>query len=210
MKKPYPNTTFIYLIAWFWQATATWLSAMVDGQIGHDKITKFLSKADYTSKDLWLLVKDTTVRQIETDDGILAFDDTIEEKYYIDQKRLYLFLVFVVAVSASASLFFVENMDSVFEMQQHPISSKYPLLLFIPVLLYVCIVLFMLLIVRAFKPLKSYKENGLLRTFIFGFVFVFGFTLGLCIEMLFALYVGMLYAFLAAFIFGILPGYSIK
>jgi len=149
---------------------------MVDGQIGHDKITKFLSKADYTSKDLRLLVKDTTVRQIETDDGILAFDDTIEEKYYIDQKRLYLFLVFVVAVSASASLFFVENMDSVFEMQQHPISSKYPLLLFIPVLLYVCIVLFMLLIVRAFKPLKSYKENGLLRTFIFGFVFVFGFT----------------------------------
>jgi hypothetical protein len=60
---------------------------MVDGQIGHDKITKFLSKADYTSKDLRLLVKDT-VRQIETDDGILAFDDTIEEKYYTDQNDI--------------------------------------------------------------------------------------------------------------------------
>jgi len=53
---------------------------------------------------------------------------------------------------------------------------------------------FIVLILRAIKPLKSYKENGLLRTFIFGF----------------ALYVGMLYVFFAAFIFGILAEYSVK
>ncbi len=34
-------------------ATATGLSAVLDGEISHDKVTGFLSERDYTSKELW-------------------------------------------------------------------------------------------------------------------------------------------------------------
>jgi hypothetical protein len=60
-------------------ATATGLSAMLDGEISHDKITRFISGREYTSKDLWKEVK-SAVRQIEREDGCLIFDDTIQEK----------------------------------------------------------------------------------------------------------------------------------
>jgi hypothetical protein len=40
-----------YLISNFGQATATGLSALVDGDISHDKVTRFLSEHEYTSKD---------------------------------------------------------------------------------------------------------------------------------------------------------------
>jgi len=42
------------LLSTFGAATATGLSAMVDGQVSHDQVTRFLSAQDYTSKDLWL------------------------------------------------------------------------------------------------------------------------------------------------------------
>ena len=32
---------------------------LLDGAISHDKITRFLSEADFTSADLWQLVKPT-------------------------------------------------------------------------------------------------------------------------------------------------------
>jgi hypothetical protein len=38
-----------------------------------------LSQKDLTSKDLWKLVK-PTVRQCESDDGVLVIDDSIEGK----------------------------------------------------------------------------------------------------------------------------------
>ena len=66
-----------YLIASFGQTTATGLERLLDGVVSHDRITRFLSKEDYTSRDLWHLVK-PKVRQIESDaEGILIFDDTI-------------------------------------------------------------------------------------------------------------------------------------
>ena len=34
-------------------ATATGLSAMIEGNIGHDQMTRFLSSKALTSKDLW-------------------------------------------------------------------------------------------------------------------------------------------------------------
>ena len=68
-----------YLIASFGLTTATGLSNMLDGRISHDKITRFLSAKLKTSKDLWHFVK-PLIREIETQDGCLIIDDSIEEK----------------------------------------------------------------------------------------------------------------------------------
>jgi hypothetical protein len=76
-----------YLISNFGQSTATGLSGLVDGQISHDQVTRFLAERAYTSKDLWREVKGT-VRQIESEDGVLIFDDTIEEKAWTDENDL--------------------------------------------------------------------------------------------------------------------------
>jgi hypothetical protein len=45
------------------------------------------SAQEYTSKDLWQQVK-STVRSIEHDDGVLIFDDTIQEKAWTDESDL--------------------------------------------------------------------------------------------------------------------------
>jgi len=79
MKKPERELYTDYLISTFGAATATGLSAMVNGDISHDHMTRFLSEREYTLKDLWLQVK-STVRKIEQDDAVLIFDDTIQEK----------------------------------------------------------------------------------------------------------------------------------
>jgi hypothetical protein len=76
-----------YLLSSFGATTATGLSAMVGGDVSHDRITRFLSAQDYTSKDLWLQVK-TMVRQVENAQGVLIFDDTIQEKAWTDESDL--------------------------------------------------------------------------------------------------------------------------
>lgn len=76
-----------YLISTFGYATATGLSKMLDEQISHDQITRFLSQEEYTSKELWQEVKGT-VRKIEREDGVLIFDDTIQEKPYTDENEI--------------------------------------------------------------------------------------------------------------------------
>ena len=42
-----------YLISHIGYATATGLSSLLDGEISHDKVTRFLSERQYTGKDLW-------------------------------------------------------------------------------------------------------------------------------------------------------------
>jgi len=76
-----------YLISSFSYTTATGLSRATDGGISHDKITRFLSEEDFTSKHFWLLVK-PTVRQFQSPEGIILFDDTIEEKPSTDENEL--------------------------------------------------------------------------------------------------------------------------
>ena len=76
-----------YLLSTFGYATATGLERMMDGEISHDQITRFLSKETYTSKDLWLQVK-PTVRKLEGEEGVLIFDDTIQEKPYTDENEI--------------------------------------------------------------------------------------------------------------------------
>jgi len=71
----------------FSYTTATGLSMMVEGEISHDKITRFLSSEDFTSTDLWKMVK-ITVREIENADGVLIVDDTIEEKPSTDENEI--------------------------------------------------------------------------------------------------------------------------
>jgi hypothetical protein len=76
-----------YLLSTFGYATATGLERMMDGDISHDQITRFLSQETYTSKDLWLQVK-PTVREVESEEGVLIFDDTVQEKPYTDENEL--------------------------------------------------------------------------------------------------------------------------
>ena len=58
-----------YLISSFAQTTATGLSLLLGNEFSHDRITLFLSGADYTSRDLWALPK-PAVRAVEADDGV--------------------------------------------------------------------------------------------------------------------------------------------
>lgn len=76
-----------YLIASFGLTTATGLSKLLEGEISHDKITRFLASKAKTSKDLWQFVK-PLIRQIEADDACLILDDSIEEKPYTDENEI--------------------------------------------------------------------------------------------------------------------------
>jgi len=87
MKKAELELYTDYLISTFGAATATGLSSMVDGDVSHDRVTRFLSEREYTSRDLWRQVK-STVRQIEREDGVLIFDDTLQEKAWTDENEV--------------------------------------------------------------------------------------------------------------------------
>jgi hypothetical protein len=76
-----------YLAVTFGYATATGLSGMLDGSISHDKFTRFLASGEWSSKDSWEQVK-STVREVESEDGVLIFDDTVQEKPWMDENDL--------------------------------------------------------------------------------------------------------------------------
>jgi len=76
-----------YSICSFGPTTATGLSALLAGSLSHDQITRFLSEEDFTSKDLWRLVK-PFARKIQSEDAVLIIDDSIEEKPYTDESEL--------------------------------------------------------------------------------------------------------------------------
>jgi len=79
MDKQLLKTYTDYLMSSFSYTTATGLSMMVEGEISHDKVTRFLSSSDFTSVDLCAMVK-PTVKQIESEEGVVIIDDTIGEK----------------------------------------------------------------------------------------------------------------------------------
>ena len=76
-----------YLLTSFGQTTSTGLSNLLEGDISHDQVTRFLSEKQYSSKDLWREVK-RSVREMESDDGVLIFDDTIQEKSHSKENDL--------------------------------------------------------------------------------------------------------------------------
>ena len=74
-----------YLICQNFHATATGLSRLLDGELSHDQITRFLNNDELTSKHLWQYVKKEIRNQENVDEGVLIFDDTIEEKLHTDE-----------------------------------------------------------------------------------------------------------------------------
>ncbi len=76
-----------YLLASFSQTSATGLSNLMNGEISHDQVTRFLSQEQKTSKDLWLIAKPFQ-RKINTCEGVLVIDDSIEEKPYTDENDI--------------------------------------------------------------------------------------------------------------------------
>jgi hypothetical protein len=75
------------LLCSFYHVTATGLSHLLDGAISHDKITRLLSGNEVNSKSLWNEVK-PLVREYESEDACLIFDDTIISKPYMDENAL--------------------------------------------------------------------------------------------------------------------------
>ncbi len=76
-----------YLIASFSQTSATGLSNLLNGEISHDQVTRFLSQEKKTAKDLWLIAK-PFVKKIQSEQGVLIIDDSIEEKPYTDENDI--------------------------------------------------------------------------------------------------------------------------
>ena len=87
MKTDYLELYTDYLISSNGYTTATGLSDMMDNEVSHDQITRFLLKNKFDSKDLWKEVK-PTVREVESEEACLIFDDTIQEKKWTQESEM--------------------------------------------------------------------------------------------------------------------------
>jgi len=76
-----------YLLSSFSLTTATGLSALVNGSVSHDQVSRFLASEKQTSADWWRIVK-PYVRKIASDKGVLIIDDSIAEKPYTDENDI--------------------------------------------------------------------------------------------------------------------------
>ena len=59
----------------------------LEGEVSHDRIKRFLSTEVDDSRTLWKLVK-PMARAIEQPDGVLIFDDTIQEEPHTDENEI--------------------------------------------------------------------------------------------------------------------------
>lgn len=66
-----------YLICQNHCATATGLSLLLDKEISHDKITRFLNKKAFDSKDLWEYVKPQICCYEQAQGGVLILENHI-------------------------------------------------------------------------------------------------------------------------------------
>lgn len=76
-----------YLISSFGLTTATGLSRLLDGEISHDRIQRFLANPPQGGKELWKIVK-PFVRQMQSEEGDLIVDDSISEKPFTDENEI--------------------------------------------------------------------------------------------------------------------------
>ena len=76
-----------YLLASFGATTATGLSHLLEGEISHDQVTRYLAGPQQTASDLWRTVK-AFVREVQSEAGVLILDDSIEEKPYTDENDI--------------------------------------------------------------------------------------------------------------------------
>jgi hypothetical protein len=76
-----------YLLASFGATTATGLSELLEGEVSHDQVTRYLAGPQKTATDLWQTVK-SFVRDVQSEAGVLILDDSIEEKPYTDENDI--------------------------------------------------------------------------------------------------------------------------
>lgn len=76
-----------YLISSFGLTTGTGLSRLLDGEISHDRIQRFLGSPPRSGKEFWKVVK-PFIRQIQSVDGDLIIDDSISEKPFTDENEI--------------------------------------------------------------------------------------------------------------------------
>jgi hypothetical protein len=76
-----------YLLASFGATTATGLSQLLEGEVSHDQVTRYLAGTKKTAADLWRTVKGF-VRQVQSEAGVLIIDDSIAEKPYTDENDI--------------------------------------------------------------------------------------------------------------------------
>ena len=76
-----------YLIASFGAVTSTGLSRLLDEAVSHDRISRMLSRRTFTQADYWRAVKGL-VRYVESPNGIIKVDDTIEEKPHSTENEI--------------------------------------------------------------------------------------------------------------------------
>jgi IS4 transposase len=81
------DLTSDYLLSSFGQTTATGMSALLEGDVSHDQIQRWLASSKKDSSHLWKWAK-PLVRSMESDDGVLVVDDSVEEKPYTDENEL--------------------------------------------------------------------------------------------------------------------------
>jgi len=68
-------------------ASALVMSKMLQDAYSHDSITRMLAQNELDQSIFWKLIK-PTIRQIESEDGIISIDDTIENKPYSEENEL--------------------------------------------------------------------------------------------------------------------------
>jgi hypothetical protein len=68
-----------YLVSAFGAVTSTGLSNLLDHSVSHDRISRMLSRREFSQQDYWKAIKGI-VRRVETPQGVIKIDDTIQEK----------------------------------------------------------------------------------------------------------------------------------
>ena len=76
-----------YLLASFGATTATGLSALLEGEIRHDQVTRDLASTQKTASELGRAVK-AFVRDVQSEAGGESIEDALEEKPYTDESEL--------------------------------------------------------------------------------------------------------------------------
>jgi hypothetical protein len=76
-----------YLLASFGATTAPGLSELLEGELSHDQVSRYLAGPKKTASDLWRTVK-SFVREVQSEQGVLIIDDSIEEKPYTDENDI--------------------------------------------------------------------------------------------------------------------------
>jgi hypothetical protein len=76
-----------YLLSSFGQTSATNMARLLDDQISHDDVTRFLKQPHQIGQTLWKTVK-PLVRKHQTDQGLLLVDDSLLHKPHSQENGL--------------------------------------------------------------------------------------------------------------------------